>query len=74
MKKETEGSAELFVLDGATDIDADVLLELARQKWNLEEVVVAGMNRDGEFVFGSSRGTKRDVLYLLTLAIRNLGL
>ena len=48
-------------------INPQALLEMAKD-WNMSEVMIIGIDANGEFMCGSSEERERDLYYLLTRA------
>ena len=67
-------SAEIFAFPSGSEIDADALLELARTKWDISEVLIVGIDTSDRFIWGSSSPNKKDILYLLEKAKADLDL
>lgn len=58
---------------GNTRIPEDPLISLEKaKKWDLEQVVICGWNKNKEFIFGGSHCEISDILLLLEVAKERL--
>lgn len=66
-------SDKVLMFNGITrlDIPVDRIISNAK-KAKLDEIVVLGFGKDGDFYFGASKADGGDILWLLELAKRRL--
>ena len=54
----------IWLMPGATNVSPDVILRKA-QNWELDEVIVLGWDKNGDFCIGGSHNKLSDISWLL---------
>lgn len=63
---------KIHILETITRLDLPVARVLDKAKEELEDAVVIGWDKEGDFYFASTKADGGDVLWLLELAKKNL--